>query len=101
MSKVTLADALELSERLEKRGRAQQQALVDFHAFAQYKQAAEQQLPPLVDTDLLTKLAAVLRLDDVLVEEMNKAAGEDFDTTRACLMLNRQRGVTLLKRIFR
>lgn len=101
MTKVTLEDALELSERLEKRGMVQQQALVDFHAFAQYKEAAEQQLPPLVETALLTKLAAVIRLDDVLVDEMNKAAAEDYDTTRACLMINRQRGVLLLKRIFR
>jgi hypothetical protein len=71
MSYVSLHDALELSERLQKRGLDEQRAMVDFLAFGQYKQAAEAHLPPAVDVDHLTKLAAVIRLDDVLVVEFN------------------------------
>jgi hypothetical protein len=101
MPAVTLQDALELSAHLEKRGRHEERALVDFHAFAQYKEAAEAYLPPLVDSNLLTKLAAVIRLDDVLVEELNKSAAADRETTKACLLLNRRRGVDILRQVLK
>ncbi len=101
MPKVTLRDALELSDRLEKRGEPQRRALVDFHAFEQYKEAGAEELPAVIDTDLATKLATVVKLDDLLVDEFNKSAGVDRDTTKACLMLNRQRGVAILKKVLR
>jgi hypothetical protein len=101
MAAVTLQDALELSERLEKRGKHDERTLVDFHAFAQYKEAVEAYLPPTVDGDLLTKLAAVIRLDNVLIEEFNKAANADRETAKACLLLNRRRGVEILRQVLK
>jgi len=89
---LTVKEALDISDRFEKRGEADKQLLAAYHAFSLFKQG---NLLLTGDVDTLTKLATILYLDDVFYKELPEK------TAAACLFENRLQGVKLLKELIK